>query len=100
VLGNVGSLIVFRVGAEDAEKIATELGIHSPSALTDLANFTAWAKLMRCGNPTEAIRIDTAYPEILHHGRADAIIARTRARHARPRATVEDKIARFMAPPS
>ena len=98
VLGNVGSLIVFRIGAEDAEKVASELGIHSPSALTDLSNFTAWAKLMTSGNPTEAIHLDTTYPEILHHGRAAAVIARTRARHARPRAAVEDKIARFMAP--
>ena len=99
VLGNVGSLIVFRIGAEDAETLAPELGIQSPSALTDLSNFTACAKLMRGGNPTDPIHLDTAYPEILHHSRAAGVIARTRARHSRPRAGVEDKIGRFMAPP-
>jgi hypothetical protein len=99
VLGNVGSLVAFRVGAEDAEKFAAELGIESPSALTDLANFTAWAKLMRDGNPSDPIRIDTAFPDTERPGRARAIIARTRARHARPRASVEDKIARFIASP-
>ena len=98
VLGNVGSLIVFRIGAEDADAVSAELGLHSPSALTDLSNFTAWAKLMRGGNPTEAIRLDTAYPEIRYRGRAGRVIARTRARYARPRAVVEDKIARFLTP--
>ena len=98
VFGNVGSLVSFRTGAEDAESIAAELGIQSASALTDLSNFTAWAKLIRDGNPTGAMRIDTEIPAIEHRGRAAAIIARSRARHARPRAIVEDKIARFLSP--
>ena len=96
VLGNVGSLISFRIGAEDAETIARELGIHSPSALTDLPNFTAWAKLIRNGNPTDPIRIDTEAPETIFHGRAEAVIARTRARYTRPRAKVEAAINRFL----
>ena len=97
MLGNVGSLVAFRIGAEDSERVAAELGVDSPSALTDLANFTAWAKLIRDGNPTEPMRIDTEVPEPEHHRRATAIIARTRARHTRPRATVEAKINRFIA---
>ncbi len=98
VLGNVGSLIAFRIGAEDAEKIAAELGIESASALTELANFTAWAKVMHSGNPLEVRRIDTEVPDFATHGRAHAIVARTRARHARSRGIVEGKINRFIAP--
>ena len=96
VLGNVGSLISFRIGADDAEIIARELGIQNPSALTDLPNFTAWAKLIRDGNPTDPIRIDTEAPELYFHDRAAAIIARTRARYTRPRAKVEAAINRFL----
>ncbi len=96
VLGNIGSLVAFRVGADDAEVLARELGLDSPSALTDLPNFTAWAKLIRNGSPTDTLRIDSEQPVAPHTGRADAVIARTRARYARPRQLVERRIARFL----
>ena len=99
VVGNVGSLVAFRTGADDAEVIVRELGIDSSTALTDLQNHTAWVKLMHNGNPTDAMRIDIEFHAIEIKGRADAVIARTRARHTRPRATVEDKIARLFNPP-
>jgi len=96
VLGNTGSIIVFRVGASDADRLAPELGIESPSALADTANFSAWVKLIRDGTPIEPILIDTIYPEPTHIGRAAAVVARTRARHTRPRASVEHSIKRFL----
>ncbi|MFX7922541.1 hypothetical protein ABTK16_19545, partial [Acinetobacter baumannii] len=46
VLGNAGSILAFRVGADDAVELAPEIGLHSPSALTDLANYEAWARLI------------------------------------------------------
>jgi DNA helicase HerA-like ATPase len=98
VMGNAGSLIAFRIGAEDAEAVAAEMGFDSVSALTELANFTAWAKLMRNDYPAGPVHIDTEEPVIDFRGRSHAIIARTRARHARPRAVVEDKITRFTNP--
>ena len=98
VVGNVGSLVVFRTGADDAEAIVRELGIASPGALTELPNHTAWVKLMQNGNPTDAMRIDIDLPIIETTGRSSAIIARTRARHTRPRAIVEEKIARLLNP--
>ena len=92
VLGNTGSLVVFRIGAEDAEAMAAELGIANASTLTDTCNFSAWAKLMQDGNPSDAILLDTIYPDPDWRGRAAAVIARTRARHTRPRRLVERKI--------
>jgi hypothetical protein len=97
VLGNVGSIIAFRVGADDAETVARELGIESPSALTDLPNFSAWMKLIRDGNPTNAIRVDTHCPTPPHDGSTDAVIRQSRARYTRPRATVEARIEKFLA---
>lgn len=99
VLGNAGSLIVFRVGAEDAEPLARELGIASPSALTDLGNFEAWVRLIHDGAPSDCIRVTTGLPDISCGGHAAAVIARTRARHARRRPAVEVEIERFLANP-
>lgn len=96
VIGNAGSIAAFRIGAEDAPLIADELGIDTPSALTEIGNFAAWVKLMQNGLPTEARRIDTPPPMIGATGRFDAVRNRTRARHARPRETVENRIRRFM----
>ena len=99
VLGNAGSIIAYRIGADDAAALAPEFGIQSPSAFTDLANYEAWARLIRDGAPTDAIRISFDVPDVKASGTTDAVIARTRARYTRPRSNVEDEIARFIARP-
>ncbi len=97
VIGNAGSILAFRLGAEDAPLIANELGIESPSALTDTANFSAWAKLTRYGVPGEPRRVDTLLPDPSNSGRLEAVRLRTWARYTRPRQVVENKIARFLS---
>ena len=96
VLGNAGSLIAFRIGAEDAEVLAPELGIEHALTLTDTANFSAWAKLMSRNAPTDAMPIRTLLPEPPFSGRAQAVIARTRARYTRPRKQIEKAIDIFL----
>lgn len=96
VIGNAGSIVAFRIGAEDAPLMANELGIQNPLTLTDTANFSAWAKLVRDGVPTDAARIATLPPDTPSAGRFAAVQARSRARHARGRALVEKAIGRFM----
>ena len=98
VMGNAGSLIAFRIGAEDAAAIAAEMDFESTSALTDLSNFTAWAKLMSDNEPGGPQQIATARPHVQHRLRTRRIVARTRSRYARPRAKVEARIARFTNP--
>lgn len=44
VAGNAGAMIVFRVGAPDAEYFSREFAPVSPEALTDLPAFQAYAK--------------------------------------------------------
>ena len=97
VLGNSGSVVVFRVGAEDADALAPELGIQSPSALCDLPNYEAWVRLIRDGNPTGSFLLSTDAPELGSDSHAAAVIARTRARYTRPRKKVEAEIERFIA---
>ena len=64
----------------------------------DLANYQAWARLIRDGNPTDPFLLTTGYPQF-DGGRAGAVIARTRARYTRPRAKVEAEIDRFIGNP-
>ena len=97
VIGNAGSIIAFRIGAEDAPLIASELGIEHRATLTDTANFSAWVKLVRDGVPTDARAIDTLPPEPLATGALERVRRRTRARYARPRASVEGRISRFLS---
>lgn len=96
VLGNTGSIVAFRIGAEDAPLIASELGIQSASALTDTSNFSAWIKLVRDGVPTDGRSIATLAPESGTASRFDEVRNRTRARYARPRNCVEERITRFL----
>jgi type IV secretory pathway TraG/TraD family ATPase VirD4 len=96
VIGNAGSIVAFRIGAEDAPLIANELGIENAMALTDTANFSAWAKLVRDGVPADARPIDTL-PPLPTAGSFASVLARTRARHARPREHVEHLIGRFLS---
>jgi len=55
VLGNVGTLVVFRVGAEDAAKLAKELGPDiEPADLTFLSNRDFWVRLLVSGEAADA----------------------------------------------
>lgn len=95
VLGNAGSIVAFRVGAEDAPLITSELGIENAASLTDTANFSAWIKLMRDGVPGQLRLINTLPSDPGAAGRFAAVRDRTRARYARRRLDVDTTISRF-----
>ena len=99
VMGNAGSTISFRVSADDAAALALEFGFQSSTAFTDLPNFQAWARLIRDGYPSDPIRLTFSPPHLSENDQTDAVIARTRARYARPRAKVEVEIDRFIRNP-
>ena len=77
VFGNVGEMICFRVGAEDAPLLAKELGLKNPDMLTDLSNFEAYS---REGGPYDATLFKTL-PPTPKLGKLEANKRRTRARH-------------------
>jgi len=93
VFGNVGTMMSFRIGAEDAPFVAEELGLKNPEILCDLANFTAW---VRVGGPFNAQLLATELPSPAT-GRLAAVKRRTRSRYCRPQSKVEWEIAHFIS---
>jgi len=97
VLGNVGTSVVFRLGAADA--LVLEGEFNPPFTALDLLNlprFEAAVKLLARGQalaPFSARTLPAAAPPPDGHTRIDVIRAQSRARFARPRADVEASIA-------
>jgi hypothetical protein len=96
VFGNVGSIVVCRPGAEDAAKLAEQIGLPNPDALLDLPNFTAWAKLLSGGVPTSPIPLNLYdVPPARRHS-AHRLINTSRMRFGRNRQEVEARIRKFL----
>lgn len=96
VLGNVGSMVAFRVGAEDAEVLSREFGTIAPQVLRDLRRGEVVARLTEDAAVGQAFRGRT-FVDVPTYDRREALIQTSRRRYARPRATVEEKIARWLA---
>jgi hypothetical protein len=94
VIGNVGSLISFRVGHKDAELLEKAFGkAFVASQFTGLANHEVLAKLLRSGQDVEPFIGRTLPPEGVRHGRSEKILKRSREKFATPRAKVDAQIA-------
>jgi hypothetical protein len=96
VFGNAGSIIACRAGAEDAAILSRQIGLGGPDALLDLANFTAWARLLRGGVPSSPIRLDLYDAPRARRQDAHRLVNTSRLRFGRPRAEVEARISRFL----
>jgi hypothetical protein len=97
VFGNVGSIISFRVGNDDAELLE---GVFAPSmSATQFLNLDRYhivARIQDDGLPGIPFYGLTLRPELGMYGMREAILYASRARYAQPRAKVEAKIARFL----
>lgn len=115
VIGNVGSLVAFRLGGEDSDTLHPELqnremvydydrtgyiNTAKPIPLTESPTGSAWVKLLEDGEPTETRLVDMYRPEPDTTGRLAAVRTRARVRHLRPREQVQDRISRFLSPPA
>lgn len=89
VLASASTLVVFRLGARDAEDFAAELGLADlwghdrPGHLTKLPNYQAYVKTMDGPNPTDAVLIQTI-PQILPAGSLKRVQTNTTWRYTRP----------------
>lgn len=98
VLGNMGTLITFRVGSTDAEVMEKEFGGVFPArVLADLDRHEAVVKLLENGVNRQPFRAQMLPPLENQVGRMDKLIARSRERFATSRAIVADKIRRWMS---
>ncbi len=95
VFGNVGSLLAFRVGAQDAPTLARQLDIPNDAALKELSNYRARASILRDGVPSGAFQLTCFAPPEALHARVHRLKAHSRLRFGRDRQLIETHIARF-----
>lgn len=99
VCGNVGTQFCFRVGRADAEALEPQfVPYFDRFDLGNLPNWTACVRTTVHGQVTPPFTLRTVpYPHSKDVALASDIIANSRARHTRPRAQVEEEIARSIA---
>jgi CxxC-x17-CxxC domain-containing protein len=97
VFGNIGTMISFRVGAEDAEFLEKEfLPEFSASDLVNLAKYNIYLKLMIDGLAGRPFSAQTLPPfPRPEKSNKEKIIRVSRERYSTPRRIVEEKIARW-----
>ena len=97
VFGNVGTLVSFRVGADDAEYLEKEF---TPEFLAgdfvSLGKYNIYLKLMIDGLASRPFSAETLPPSsILEESSRDKIVKVSRERYGTPKDKVEEKIARW-----
>ncbi len=96
VIGNVGSIITFRVGSTDAEILAKEfIPTFIEEDLVNLPKYHIYLKLMIDGIASRPFSALTLPPIAQTTHSTDKVIRVTRERYAVPRDKIEDKIARW-----
>ena len=97
VLGNVGSILSFRVGGVDAEILSKEFDNEFPAQqFTELANHKVCAKLLVQSEATQPF-MGWTLPDLgLYSGRKDIIIRRSREKYASRKEKVEEKLTRWL----
>lgn len=87
VFGNVGSIVAFQLGSSDAKILAQQLGkfpgqIESEN-LTGLPKYTAYARLLIDGMPTNPFSLRTLPPvDAFDHERAEIVRRQSLRRHS------------------
>lgn len=93
VIGNVGSVVAFRMGHTDAEAFEKTFGgSFVASQFTGLDNGEVLAKILAAGKEGEPFTGRTLPPQGKRHGRRETIIRRSREKYALRRSEVEAKI--------
>ncbi|OGJ70276.1 hypothetical protein A3H90_03435 [Candidatus Peribacteria bacterium RIFCSPLOWO2_02_FULL_55_36] len=100
VFGNVGTLVSFQVGSDDAEVLSLQLEEKvTPKDLLSLPKYHVYMRLMVDGITSEPFSVHTLPPPAIAQNakRVDLIRALSRERYAEERAGVEEKILRWAA---
>jgi hypothetical protein len=93
VFGNIGSIVSFRVGTEDAEFLAQQFGpVVSKNDLMQLDNFNCYARLLMNGSPQKPFNIHTSPEKRGENAAAEAIRNYSRTRYGQDRNQVEKEI--------
>jgi len=96
VFGNVGSMISFRVGASDAQSMAQYFApVFEPLDLVNLDKQNVYVSMSIDGNTSMPFSAKTLYMPSPPNDITEKIIDSSRKMYARPRAEVEDYIAKW-----
>jgi hypothetical protein len=101
VFGNVGSIITFQVGFDDAEYFQNQFSEEVLfNDIVTLPKYNCYSKLMIDGMPSKTFSIATLPPPKFdtEEGRREKIVRLSRERYCKPREIVEDKILRWSQP--
>ena len=93
VFGNVGSMIIFRVGTEDAEILEKQLyPLFNANDISNIQNYNAYIKILVDGQPQKPFNIKTLPPEKGRPEVGEYLKEMSARKYGRPRQEVEDEI--------
>ena len=93
VLGNVGTIISFRIGVEDAEVLAKQFEpVFNEYDLVNIDRYHAYVRLLVNNSVVRPFDIDTLPPSIGSHEHASLLKQLSRLKYGRDRAIVESEI--------
>jgi hypothetical protein len=97
VFGNVGSMLSFRVGHNDAKILEQAFGeTYTASQFATLSNREVYARLLQLGQDRQPFLGRTLPPFGERYGRRETIIRRSREKYATSRKTIEERIDRWL----
>ncbi len=93
VFGNVGSMVAFRVGPDDAEFLKSQFApVFTEADLAGIDNFNAHVRLLVSNQVARPFNIKTVIEPAGSAEAAQAVKERSRTAYGRPRADVEQEI--------
>jgi len=93
IFGNVGSIISFRIGPQDAEFLAKQFSpIFNENDLMNIDNFNAYAKILINGQTSKPFNIKTVAPEAGNPEAGECLKELSRQKYGRDRQEVENEI--------
>ncbi|MBI2013437.1 MAG: DUF87 domain-containing protein [Candidatus Colwellbacteria bacterium] len=93
VFGNVGSILSFRVGAEDAETLAKQFApVFNESDLINIDNFNLYAKLLSGGKTTRPFSMAVYRPQEGNSAVYTEVKRLSLSRYGRPKTEVDSEI--------
>lgn len=97
IIGNIGTLLAFEIGVEDAESLAKEFGDFSKDDFLGLPRFNFFIKLMIDGKTSHGFSGASLPPIETKTGLKERIKKFNQIAHARPRLLIEEKIKSYVS---
>ncbi len=95
VFGNVGSIVSYRVGAEDAEYLEKQFGpTFTANDLMNIDNLNCYAKLLIGGKPARPFNIEVPFPPDIDKSHLEQLKQLSALKYGRDRLEIEEEIAK------